>query len=203
MEQEVKGNKTDNVKDNVANSIEKKPLTKKRNSIVPILCFVIGILMGVSGTMLFFDIKPTETTKTDIASEGKANTKSTLEEMLEEEAFKIETAYIDLYYPAKWEEKVRVEYVEEETYTVQFFATLEDKEEVHIFDIIFGGEEGFVLGFVQKEEETELSVSVISYSTEFGDNWTDIEKNEINTMLEDINYIIGMLQKETVFEVAS
>lgn len=97
---------------------------------------------------------------------------------------------------------MRVEQVEGDVYTIQFFATIEGKEDAHIFDIVLGGEEGYTLGYL-KAEDDQISVNVVSYDFELGEDWTDEEKNTVYTMSEDVNYIIGMLQKEEGFVPAS
>ena len=86
---------------------------------------------------------------------------------------------------------------------VQFFATLEGKPEVHLFDIFFGGEDGYTLGYLNIDKDNQIEVKIISYDFDLGDEWTTEEANDIYSMQYDINYILGMLLKKADFEVAS
>ena len=67
--------------------------------------------------------------------------------MIREDDFVIETPVVDLYCPKKRKEKVRIEKVSGDIQMVQFFATLEGKTEIHLFDICFAGEEGYIKRF--------------------------------------------------------
>ena len=141
MEQEARKVKKKVTVDNVAKSIDKKPEAKKRKKkksspIVPILCLIIGILLGVIGTMFITD--KLGVTSTDSVKDGnvvvqETDTKSTVEEMLEEDSFTIETPVVNMYYPSKWQEQIRVEQTEGDVYVVKFFGTVEGKEEQHLF----------------------------------------------------------------------
>ena len=121
--------------------------------------------------------------------------------MKKEDGFVIETSVVDLYYPKKWEDKVRIEKVSGDIQMVQFFATLEGKPEVHLFDICFGGEDGYTLGYLNPDKSNPIEVKIISYDFEFGEEWTTEEVNDIYSMQYDINYILGMLLKTADFEV--
>ena len=123
--------------------------------------------------------------------------------MKKEDCFVIETSMVDLYYPKKWEDKVRIEKVSGDIQMVQFFATLEGKPEVHFFDICFGGEDGYTLGYLNPDKSNPIEAKIISYDFEFGEEWTEEEKNDIYSMQYDINYILGMLLKTADFEVVS
>ena len=173
----------------------KKRRKKKVSLLIPILCIVVGILIGILGSMLFMG----KGAGKNNAGGQQSTSTNTVEEMLKEDSFKIETEYCDLYYPLKWKEQVRVEVVEGDVYTVQFYAALEEKEEMHLFDIAFAGEEGIELGYLESENGEEIAVDYISYEPEFGEGWSEEEQNDIYAMAEDVNYIIGMLQKEAGF----
>lgn len=181
--------------------VKRKKRRKKRNLLIPILCFVIGILVGILCTMIFGEIGVSENRNSN-DNHTKDEVVGVTDDMLEEEPLIIGTPYVDLYYPAKWEEQIRTVHVDEEEYSVEFYAKVNDKKEVHIFDIVFNGTEGDSLGTIKVEGKDEVSLNVISYNFEPGEKWTEEESSEIYMMLEDINYIIGMLQKEKGFESA-
>ena len=207
MEKEVKKKTTTDM--NRAKCINQKLDVKKRKKkkwsyLVPVMCLIMGILLGIIGALLLKE-KSNEKENTnhadfEVTEEQSTTAKNTVDEMLENKSFKIKTKYGELYYPIKWQDQVRIEQVEGEVYKVQFFATIEGKEELHIFDVSFAGEEGSLLGYLEGENGEKVSVSIISQELEFDKEWTEDEKSVIYTMLEDINYIIGKLQKEAGFE---
>lgn len=205
MDQEVNTKKKTTIDTNVAKSMNKKPEVKrsrkkKKNPLIPVLCLIMGILLGIIGAMLLMGEERGKDTTNRVESnettEQQVTSQNTVEEMLKEEAFKIKTAYGDLYYPLKWEKQIRVNQVEGDVHTVQFFAKVEGKEEVHIFDIEFGGENGSLLGYVEEKNGEKVSINIISHDLELSEEWSTEEKNIIYAMLEDLNYIIGMLQKK-------
>ena len=202
MEQEVKKKKKKITEDNVAKSVNKKPEVKKhkkkKNSpVIPVLCLIIGILLGVIASMMFLDkdiVKDTEKAVENNVGEEAADTKGTVDEMLEEDSFTIETPIVDLYYPLKWQDQLRVEQIEGDTHVVKFFGTVEGKEEQHLFDVVFGATEGISVGTLDEKE-----VYLIYGDFTPGEGWNDEEADTIYTMQEDVNYLLGMLQQEDGF----
>lgn len=175
---------------------------KKNRILVSILCLILGILLGIIGTMLFMGKDSESDTQDNVVEhnqdEQAVAAKDSLEELLEEEAFTIETPNGNLYYPLRWQKFVRVEQTEEEVYTVKFYSALEGKEELELFDVAFGGDEGTLIGTLN-----DKPVYIISSSAELPDEWTEDEKNVYYTMLEDINYLLGRLEKEEGFVPAT
>ena len=206
LEREVKSKKKTVEEDNIAKSITKKPETKKSKKkkktspLVPILCLIIGILLGVILIMVFFDKEKPEVEvegSTAVAEEDakEENVKSSIEEMLEtEEAFEIETSYGKLYFPKKWENQVRVEAVEGDAYTVQFFGTVEGKPEQHLFNVVCGGTDGILVG-----TWGDMPVYIMYADIAVDDTWTQEELDTIYAMQEDVNYLMGMLSKDESF----
>lgn len=181
----------------------RQKLNKKRNQTtrIYILILVVGLAIGLGvGALLFGG----DSSKKDLQKDkGNDKITGTLEEMIREDGFVIKTPVVDLYYPKKWEDKVRIEQVNGDVQMVQFFATLEGKPEVHLFDICFGGEDGYTLGYLNPDKSNPIEVKIISYDFDHGDEWTAEEENDIYSMQYDINYILGMLLKKADFEVAS
>lgn len=191
-------------------------LRSQKNSIVGhCLCLVVGIVVGVviglflggivsekNENNVATDLEKVETVQQqEIGAEveKKQEDKGTMEQMLQEPGFVIETPFVDLYYPEKWKEQVRIEQLAGEDYCVQFFAVVGEYDEIHIFDIEFGGEAGSVLGTINVKDDESIPVSVVAYDFEVDDQWNSDEINEVYGMLEDINYIIGMLLQEEEF----
>lgn len=167
---------------------------RKNKFLGPLICFGLGFALGVFISIIIFEQNEEDKLGEII---------STSVEAVEKEGFLIHTPFVDLYYPKRWENQVRIEQIEGDEYVIQFFATVENKGEIHLFDLVFGGENGDVLGYLEDDNKDMLPINIISYDIELGEEWTKDEENEIiNGMLSDINYIIGMLQKEEDFTPA-
>lgn len=176
--------------------IKKNKRNIKWITVVAIICLIILIVLGIK----LASNKDTEihTEKNiEIKMEQQEEVRSTLEEMLEEDGSMIECPEVNLYYPEKWKNQMRVEQVEGDIHTVQFFGTVKGKNEVHIFDIVFGETEGILLGTLNEKE-----IYLVYADPVLDESWTEDEKNEIYAMQEDANYIIGMLEKEEGFNPA-
>lgn len=114
------------------------------------------------------------------------------------EVYEIETPYCTLMYPDKWENKVRTEVGVEDICEVKFYCAIEGKPEIELFDVIFGGEEGYKIGELYNDNGT-ISVYVITYDLELDDSWSENEQLEILGMQEDINTIISNLNELNSF----
>ena len=171
---------------------------KSNKKTVTILASILILLILVV-IVLFFRTQ-NEKTKENNVENKDVEVVSTIEKQIsEEDAFVINTDYCDLYYPLKWEESVYTEIVTSEVYTVQFYGKLENKEDQHLFDIIFGNADGTLLGKVENDGE-KIPVYLKGIEFEADDSWSEEEKITIMTMQEDVNYVIGMLQKEAGFK---
>lgn len=173
--------------------MENQKKAKKNNIriLLIILCICIVILAAVLIAAVVKNVGKIE----DTEETNDTNVISTVEQQIQdEEAFTIETVYGNLYYPKKWEPQLRTEIVEEENYTVKFYGVVEDKEEQHLFSLVFG-DNGSKLGSLEKDGEI-ITVSIAFEETSMDENWSDDEKKVIYAMQEDINYLIGMWEKE-------
>lgn len=106
-----------------------------------------------------------------------------------EETCPIETRYCVLRYPERWKEQVQVTIEEQGVYTVKFSA-----DGVALFDLAFGGGDGYVLGTL-KLDEGNVPVRITSYEVEF-------ESEQYDTycaMQEDVNVILNGLWTEYEF----
>lgn len=116
----------------------------------------------------------------------------------ENSTFAIETPYVTLQYPVMWQDMVRVEQIEGDVPTVQFFARMSGKEEQHLFDLCFGGQEGDCLGTVE-HEGTSIALNIISYPIQVDESWTEEEVSMLYGMKEDVNVIIDALLTTGMF----
>ena len=98
-----------------------------------------------------------------------------------EEMFTIETDYAQLQYPLKWQDQVQIDVSAEKVcFSVK-------DEDVKLFDLCFGGEEGYVFGTLKGENPVELRV--VTY---------DIDENlerfdDYCAMQDDMNVIFQLL----------
>ena len=118
------------------------------------------------------------------------------------EAIEISTKYGTLLYPKEWESNLRTEIVDSAVYKVEFYGTVEGKKEQHLFDLLFNGTEGYNLGTLTTETGEAVQINIESYDFELDDTWTEDEQFVLYSMLEDINYTIGMLAEGGNFTIA-
>lgn len=118
----------------------------------------------------------------------------------EEAVYEIDTKYCELYYPVKWEDQITVSIDEESTYAVEFTAVMDEKE-VPIFDLLFGGNEGYKLGTLTADNQ-KVDIFIINHDF----NQDDFDEEEYLTlcgMCDDVNVIISKLIESGNFELAS
>jgi hypothetical protein len=179
---------------------------KKNNSktIITVLVAIIALLLVVIAVLLWMLLGKSENNivgKVDSVSESSGPiTIGNPDD--EREAIEIETKYCALYYPLEWEKNLRTEIVEKDDYKVEFYGTVEGKEEQHLFDLIFNGEVGYNLGTIKIESGEDVSINIESYSFETDNTWTEDEEFILYAMQEDINYTIGMLAENENFTIS-
>lgn len=111
--------------------------------------------------------------------------------------YDIITQVATLKYPLKWKDTTKTNVVtKDDVTTVEFTATIENKD-YHLFDFIFGGEDGDIIGTYTKDGK-EFSVYIKTYDTETA-NVSDEVNEEIRQREEDINVIFENLQKTNNF----
>lgn len=110
----------------------------------------------------------------------------------DEDTFEIKTDYCSLYYPKKWEKNIKTKIDDKEPYTVKFIA-LENKEEIPIFDVVFGkSSTGSKLGKLKIDNE-EINVYLVDHSGEWPEKITKDSESNLYAMSEDVNVLISKL----------
>lgn len=105
----------------------------------------------------------------------------------EEATFEIATDLVTLHYPERWKDQISVETAED---GVNFLYG-----DTPVFDVMFGGEEGFLLGTYR---DTEIRAVVYDPDP---DDMPESEYDAICQMQEDINVILQHLMKDADFQV--
>ena len=168
---------------------------KKNNKLIIALGIILFVLVLIVIALL---MKSKFDNEDSVDATDVVEVAPTVEQQIEEEeAYKVKTDYVNLYYPKKWKNQIEIE-ESDDSNTVLFYATIKDKDKQHLFDILFNSEEGYKIGTVEKDGKA-VSVNLISYDLEFDSNWTEDEKLIVIAMQEDVNYIMGMLEKEDTF----
>ena len=148
----------------------------KRSIYILITCFFLVIVLAVGLYSIFL--------KEDI-NDGYDNLYND-----DVKSFGIDTSYGKLLFPQKWESYMYINKIEENDFEkIEFWASTETQNDVHIFDICFGGD-GYKVGIIQVDDDTSLSVNVISYDIEVSDECTDEEEAILFSISEDINYVL-------------
>ena len=110
----------------------------------------------------------------------------------------ITTPYVKLHYSEKWMNHLKIKKNFEDESNVTFFACIDGKKDIEIFTVHFNEDGEIPLGVLKLESESVYIA--FSYSElKYDDTWTQNEKDVVNAMQEQINYIIDHLEKETNF----
>lgn len=100
----------------------------------------------------------------------------------EADTFPIETPYGTLHYPAKWSDCVRTEINDN---AVAFYGSVEGRGEQPLFTLQFEQGDGFYLGTFR-----DTTVYIVDGEPLFDTTWTDVDKEQIYAMQEDVNVIL-------------
>lgn len=174
---------------------------KNKRKLVIVMSVTLALLVAVAAVLL---ARSNLEKKGQQVADNTANqqetqageTISTIEQQIEdEESYVIETEYVRLYFPKKWEENLEIEIVEKDAYIVEFYGKVEGKDCQKIFDIVFNGDAEKMLGTVEANGEN-IYVGFNFAEPEISENWTIEEADIIYAMQEDVNYLIGMLERE-------
>ena len=118
----------------------------------------------------------------------------------DEDVFVIKTPYCDLQYPTKWKDKIVITNGERgECYVVSFFTSV-DENTISLFDIIFGGDEGSLLGTLEIDNKS-INIYIIEHALDL-EQYTEEQQIEIGGMNNDVNVIISKLLEQYNFEIA-
>ena len=118
----------------------------------------------------------------------------------DEDCYSIETKYGTLEYPEKWKELTKIKIRNDDPYTVQFFCVT-SAGDVPLFDLHFGGGEGFLLGTLPQDGK-----NITMYLESFDIDQSAMSEEEYFNccaMGEDVNVIISRLIEKNGFVFSS
>lgn len=107
----------------------------------------------------------------------------------------IQTPYGPLRYPEGLADHLLVIQTSEQPYTIEFYAVMEGKQEMRLFDISLGEASGGNMGMVQTPNGA-IPLNVIIYDLELDDSWTEGEVITVYAMQDVINEMIEQMSPE-------
>jgi hypothetical protein len=120
------------------------------------------------------------------------------------ESIDIETPYVTLRFPKEWSKQIRTKKVKDDVYTVEFYGIVADKGEQRLFDLVFGGTEGYLLGYLDiLGEDKPMTLNIISYELNATERWTEKETQLFYAMQDDVNFVIDKLVDTGDFRIAN
>lgn len=110
-----------------------------------------------------------------------------------EDPTRIRTPYMEIRLPEQWRQMLRCEILQENNrYTLTFYGHVDGKEEIRLFDLIFGQSDAYRLGTLMQQGE-EVGVYVESYDMDIDETWSEQQRYDILGMENQINTILQQL----------
>lgn len=106
----------------------------------------------------------------------------------------IATPYIGLHYPEKWLNYLKIKKNFEEESNVTFFACINGKKDVELFTLHFNEDGAMPIGVLNLESNS-VYIAFSYAEIKYDNTWTQNEKDIVNAMQEQINYIINCLEE--------
>ena len=111
------------------------------------------------------------------------------------ESVEIRTPYCVLNYPKEWETNLKVEAIEGEFYTLNFYCILDNEVQEMLFSFVFGGDEGEQLGVLKNGENKYVPVYLVLETID-----SEIHRQEdadiYYEMQEAVNVLIAQMSLE-------
>lgn len=111
----------------------------------------------------------------------------------DDEVMAIPTPVCELQYPARWKDYLKLEVLEDEVYTLEFYVNFDGLEPVHLFSIYLGGDRGIHVTDITAADGSVVKLFVDIFELEPDSNWTDSQKAIALAMQEDINFLLSEL----------
>ena len=109
----------------------------------------------------------------------------------------IHTPYIDLQYPAVWNDSLLVEEEDVDEYWVKFYGQLEERDPILLFSVIFGGDYGEQVGVIPNGEDGFVTVNLMMETLQL-DEIAEADAQMLYSMQEDANRIIENIEDKFI-----
>lgn len=157
-----------------------------------ILLVLAALLFTSSCALRSVDGDKGNETENDVTTEEKIEFYKT-----DVETYSIVTPYCNLYYPTRWQDKVKTEAATGEgSYTVSFYALLEEQT-VPLYAISIGEKDGGALLGTLDTKEGAKDVRLYDKFSEYEGGLSATSEAEFYEMCEDVNVIISKLVYES------
>ena len=108
------------------------------------------------------------------------------------DAMSIDTPGGTLKYPTRWSDYLHTETVMEEPYSVSFYCRVDGQEDLYLFTVYIGGEEGMLAGSITGDdgESRDVRLDIEELALE---DWAEEEAQIARAMQEDLNFVLEKL----------
>lgn len=105
----------------------------------------------------------------------------------------IQTPYCILNYPEVLADHLLVIKTSQQPYVLEFYAVMDEKQELRLFDLSFGEGSGGNMGAI-KTQEGEVLLNVTIYQLPTNDTWSKAEITTAHAMQDVVNELIEQMQ---------
>lgn len=108
----------------------------------------------------------------------------------------INTAYGPVSYPAKWQDNLVVEYLNDDPYIVEFYGQLPEKEKQLLFSFTYNDNESGAIVVINDAEGNRIALHLSVSELDFDNSWSEEEMNVLYSMQEGLNDVIDSLMTD-------
>lgn len=105
----------------------------------------------------------------------------------------MDTPYMELHYPAKWADSLSIHVDEENGFAVGYYCSMEGHEELLLFTVSFGGQNGIPLKTIKTAEGEMVEIRIDVPELSMSSDWLQEEQDTARAMQEDLNYLLERL----------
>lgn len=106
------------------------------------------------------------------------------------EGMGIDTAYCQLMYPAQWADHLKLDIKQD---SASFYCVNAAGQDMRLFTIYFGGDQGIVLKSIQDYSGNDVEVRLDIEELNPDSDWSDEDMRTAQAMQEDLNYLLEKL----------
>lgn len=182
----------------------KQDTTKKRNWLLPaiiLMCVVMLMLIVGLKKEPVQEVPETEPAETVVETTEAVTVPEEVPEITASRGYEIvelvngqvQTPYGALNYPEELADHLLIANTSQRPYTLEFYAIMEAKHEVRLFDISLGEGSGGNMGIVTTPAGEKVPLNVTIYTVNTDESWTEGEIITLYAMQEVINDMIDQM----------